>query len=632
MSIDLRTLFPPPGAAPQPPTRGLGDVLPRAPQALRALVRTNEIWLTVLAGLIGVAGGLLVLAISIATQLMHAALFELPAGQRLSGIDHVNPIRAVLVPALGGLLVGGFGLLITRWRSRRIIDPIEANALYGGQMSLAESAALALHTILSSGVGASVGLEAGYTQIGGAVASRAGRAFMLRRSDLRLMVGCGAAAAIAAAFDSPLTGAFYAFELVIGTYTLATLAPVVVAAIASVLTVQLIPFGANLHGGYEMHAVMSIRPIDYIAVLGLSLVSAGAGVLIMYAATMAEALFRRTSIPHWLRPCVGGLCVGLLALITPEVLGAGHGALQKELDATNPLWWLTIVLILKSIASAISIGSGFRGGLFFASLFLGSVLGNLFAGGLVELQATPQLPGLVGPVVGMSALAVAIIGGPLTMTFLALETTESIVVAAAVLAASVVTSLVVRRTFGYSFATWRFHLRGEAIRSAVDIGWVRNLTVARMMRREVRTVRADTTLEAFRRDFPLGVATRVVALDEAGRYAGLVLLAEAHAEPPQAKTVGEITRLRDAWLLPQMTITEAVDTFGKTEADALVVVDTPETRRVLGDLTEPYTLRRYSEELERRRQELSGEDERMAHRTRTATDVAAPVASSTVRR
>src|SRR5579875_1566310 len=110
----------------------------------------------------------------------------------------------------------------------------------------------------------------------------------------------------------------------------------------------------------------------------------------------------------------------------------------------------------------------------------------------------------------MSGVATAIVGGPLTMAFLALESTGSLPLTVAVLAASVVSALTVRRTFGYSFATWRFHLRGEAIRSAVDIGWVRNLTVGRMMRRDMRTVRSDTTIAAFKRQIPLGATDRVI--------------------------------------------------------------------------------------------------------------------------
>ncbi len=152
------------------------------------------------------------------------------------------------------------------------------------------------------------------------------------------------------------------------------------------------------------------------------------------------------------------------------------------------------------------------------------------------------------------------------MGFLALETTGSLPLTVAVLAACVISSLTVRRTFGYSFATWRFHLRGEAIRSAVDIGWMRNLTVGRMMRREVRTVRSDTPLASFRRDFPLGATDRVVVVDDNGRYAGIVLVAEAHTqserpadkapEPSQTCCTTAATVL-----LPQMTIKEAVAMF-----------------------------------------------------------------------
>jgi len=583
------------------------DVEIVAPQSLRALVRSDEFGLTLLAAFVGVAAGLLVIAMSAASQEMHVLLFDLLPGQRLSASDRVDTLRALLVPSLGGLIVGLTIWAASRWRPRRAVDPIEANALYGGRMSVSDSVLLMLQTVLSNGFGASVGLEAGYTQIGSATASRVGRSFVLRRNDLRILVGCGAAAAIAAAFDAPLTGAFYAFELIIGTYSLATLAPVVGAAIASVLTVQLVPGGSLLHGGYEMVMPAGIEPVDYIAVVFLGIIAALAGIVIMRGVTLTENLFRVSRVPAWARPGLGGLVVGLLALISPAVLSGGHGAVANVIAGEVPLTWLAILLLLKSVASAVSIGSGFRGGLFFASLLLGAMLGKLFAGGLAALGSTVTLPAIVGAIVGMTSFAVAIVGGPLTMTFLALETTGSLRVTAAVLVAAVVTSLTVRRIFGYSFATWRFHLRGEAIRSAVDIGWMRNLTVGRMMRRDVRTVRANTTLAAFRRDFPLGAATQIIAVDDTGRYAGIILLAEAHAEPTKAEKVSDLLRLPTAMLLPQMTVKEAVAMFGETESDALAVVDALETRRVLGLLTEQHTMRRYTEELERRRQELFGE-------------------------
>ena len=578
-------------SAPVRPRRTLSGFVLHAPQMLRALVRTDEIWLSVLAAFIGVIAGFCVTGMTLSTQWVHRILFHLGPHERLSGQAEVEPLRAVFGPTLGGLAVGLLAIAVLKWWPRRAVDPIEANALYGGRMSLNDSLVVVAQTMLSNSVGASVGLEAGYTQIGAALASRLGRMFRVRRNDLRLLVGCGAAGAIAAAFNAPLTGAFYAFELVIGTYSLATLAPVVVAAISAVSVVRLlIPDEYVL----DVRVPTGIEPSAYAPILAMGIICALGGILIMRGVTLTESLFNRSRVPLWLRPAIGGLVVGVLALMSPQVLSSGHAALQVSLDAPYSLSHIAVLILLKAVASAVSLGSGFRGGLFFASLFLGALLGKLFAAALAALTVVPAIPTVVCALVGMSALAVAVVGGPLTMAFLALEATGSLPLTVAVVAAAVISALTVRRTFGYSFATWRFHLRGEAIRSAVDIGWVRTLTVGRMMRREIRTVRGDTTLAAFRRDIALGATTRVH-------------VPEAHAADTRAKTLMDLLHNEDDVLLPQMTIKDAVQMFETAEADALVVVDGPETRRVIGILTEQYALRRYSEELDRRRRDISGE-------------------------
>uniref|UniRef100_A0A8J4M755 Chloride channel protein n=1 Tax=Acidicaldus sp. TaxID=1872105 RepID=A0A8J4M755_9PROT len=584
--------------------RQWGEIVLHAPQTLRALVRADELWLVLLAALVGCAAGLLVVIMNVATLEMHRLLFLLYGHERLSGMNALDRGRAVLVPSIGGLAFGLAGLVIARFWPRRAVDAIEANALYGGRMSLNDSVIVTLQTIFSNGVGASIGLEAGYTQIGAAIGSRLGRSFRVRRNDLRLLVGCGAAGAIGAAFNAPLTGAFYAFELVIGTYSIATLAPVVAASIAAIAVDRWL-LGDT--GGFDLILPSNIPPFDYVPVLALGMICALLGIAIMRAVTLTEELFRKSRVPPWLRPAVGGLLLGLMALITPQILSSGHAALHLGINAPYSLQFLALLVVLKALATTISIGSGFRGGLFFASLFLGGMLGKLFAAVLAAVTVSPMLPGVVCAVVGMSGLATAIVGGPLTMAFLALESTGSLPLTIAVLAASVVSALTVRRTFGYSFATWRFHLRGEAIRSAVDVGWMRNLTVGRMMRREVRTVRADTPIANFRRDFPLGAEQRVVVVDQSDRYAGIVQVAEAHAVDVNISQVGETLHYTDQFLLPQMSVKDAISAFEQSESDALAVVDNRESRRVIGLLTEQYALRRYSEELDRRRRDLSGE-------------------------
>jgi CIC family chloride channel protein len=575
-----------------------------APQTLRALVRANELWLVVLAGVVGAIAGVMVFLMTAAAQILHVVLFHIDIDQHLSALSHVEWHRALLVPPLGGLLLGGLTWLAAHRWPRRAVDAIEANALFGGRMSLSDSVLVVVQTIISNGVGASLGLEAGYTQIGSGIASKIGRSFRVRRSDLRLMVGCGAAGAIAAAFNAPICGAFYGFELVIGTYTLASFAPVLVASLISLAVLHLLG-----HAPFELQLyIPHLRPVDYPSILLLGMFCALIGIAIMFGVTVIEGVFRRLRLPVLLRPLLGGAVVGMLALLTPAVLSSGHGAIGMMISAPFPLYWVALLVLLKSVASAFSIGSGFRGGLFFASLFLGALAGRLFAGAEQLFMPGSAVPLVPAAVVGMSAMATAIVGAPLAMSFLALEATSSLPMTMAVIGAVVVSSLTVRRTFGYSFATWRFHLRGEAIRSAVDIGWMRSLTVGRMMRRQVRTVRAATPLSVFRRDFPLGSTQRVLVVDAQDRYAGIIYVDEAHAQERKGgETVGDLLHHCNDVLLPQMTVKDAITAFEGAESDALVVVDGAESRQVVGLLTEAYALRRYTDELDRSRRELSGE-------------------------
>ncbi len=219
----------------------------------------------------------------------------------------------------------------------------------------------------------------------------------------------------------------------------------------------------------------------------------------MRGVTLVERLVQASGLPRAAAPPFGACAFGALALLaTPQVLSGGHGALHMHFAAEGQghgIAALAALFAAKATASAISIGSGFRGGLFFASLFLGAIAGKLFAALAPELVpplAQFGLTPLAYAVFGMSALAVAIIGGPLTMTFLALEVTGSLPITGVVLAAVIASSLTVRKTFGYSFATWRFHLRGESIRSPHDVGWIRSLTVGRLMRRDPGTVAVET--------------------------------------------------------------------------------------------------------------------------------------------
>src|SRR6195256_1586402 len=326
-----------------------------APRRLRAFVRAHETSLVVLAALIGTIAGLVVLAMSVAVAALHALLFNISIRERLSSQASIETLRAVLVPSFGGLLLGLAFLLLLRWRPAREIDPIEANALHGGRMSFRGSVIVALQTIWSSGVGASVGLEAGYTQLASGLAASLGRAFHLRRADQRIMVGCGAAAAISGAFGAPLAGAFYAYELVIGGYTPASLTPVGVAAVAGYFVT---------HGFTELSLGIGVGAIGDVLGRGLAIaallgiLAALFGIVIMRGVALCETLLSKTGIWLPLRPALGGLAVGLLALLTPQVISSGHGALHLAGIVSMPLAAIAAVFVLKAVASGDTLGGG----------------------------------------------------------------------------------------------------------------------------------------------------------------------------------------------------------------------------------------------------------------------------------
>ena len=586
-----------------------GKVASARPRSILGADRLRGVFILMLAAGIGVVSGLTVSALGGLTRQLHTQLFNLPEDSLLSAQSVLSPPALALIPAAGGLLMGLSLILARRFRTRPPVDPIEANAVHGGRMSFRESMIVAAQTVISSSFGASVGLEAGYTQINSALASHFAVRLKLRRNEVRMLVGCGAAGAISAAFNAPLTGAFYGFEIIIGVYSASLLAPVMISALAASLTASRL--GAP-ETAIDFGHLVALRLSDVLPFLALGFIGGGAAIAIMWLVTLLESGFTRIKCPPPLRPAIGGLAVGAMALITPQVLSSGHGALHLQLTENVPILAVAVLFVLKSLASIVSLGSGFRGGLFFASLFLGVLLGKLFAAGLIASGLAPHLDPELGALVGMASLAVGVVGGPLTMTFLVLETTGDLGISAAVLAASVMSSFLVRETFGYSFSTWRLHMRGENIRGAHDVGRMRSLVVSAMMRKDLRTLSEDTTLAAFCESFPLGSTERVIALDGKGRYAGVVLVADAHhalahliEDEPQ--TIAGLLRYTDTMLSPAMTAKEAAELFAASSSEELAVVDNPERRRVVGLLTEAYLLRRYAEELDKGWKDLTGE-------------------------
>ncbi|MEE4450967.1 chloride channel protein [Novosphingobium resinovorum] len=567
----------------------------------RQRLRSSEMAFIVLALIAGLAAGWLTNLQGFIAHTLQQILYGI-GNNRLSALGEIRNWWRLLALPLGGLVLVAMAHFL-KGRRRAPIDVVEANALHSGRIPFIDNLVISVQTIISNGAGASVGLEAAYAQMGGGVASVLGQWFKLRRSDMRTLVGAGAGAAVGAAFGAPLAGAFYAFEIVIGTYTPAAIAPVVAAALGAAFVTRALGVEPYL---IATAADRTLTTGDYFIYTILGLACALVGIAMMRLVTFAEQKMQGVSgrIARW-KPVIGGFLLMPLAMVTPQTLSAGHGAMHLNIAMQPALQFLVTVLVLKVLASAISIAFGFRGGLFFASLFIGSLVGLIFA-------ALASMAGIAldindAALVGMSALAVSVVGGPMTLAMLMLETTHDFALMGVVLTASLVSSALTRETFGYSFSTWRLHVRGSIIRSPRDIGWMLALTAGRIMRKDWKSAAASLSVADFRAQVPLGSTSKAILLDDEGHYAGIVATASAYNPELAPDTqVGTLATLQANTLSPVTDIRAMLKAFDLAVADELAVVDG--VGNVVGVVTERHARRRYFEEIEASQRELFGEN------------------------
>lgn len=576
--------------------------------SLRKLLRDNTFVLVVAAACVGAASGAIASLMILISETAHQYLFGLNAGERLSSALNLSPTQVIFIVTLGGVLVGATYLHQSRLR-HVIVDPIEANALYGGRMSFRDSAFVALQSVLSSGFGLSLGIEGGFTQAAGAVGSKIGQFLNRRRHDVRMLVGAGCAGGIAGAFAAPFAGAAYGFELIVGSYTVATLSPVVAAAVAGHLASRLLV-------GHSYHIPLSPNGFgsDGYAILALFL-GVACGLLsvgLMRCVTGVERIFRQSKMRDVFRPAAGGLLVGVMAIFVPHLLGSGHDAMALILNNEWPVKLLAIVLAGKIVASALSLGSGFRGGLFSTSLFLGAATGAI--AGNVGVTAGVVAPNDVAIIslVGMASFGAAVVGAPMAMALLAIEVTGDLTVVEPVLLGVLAATLTVRQVFGYSFATWRFHLRGEAILGGEDVGWARQTTARDLMRRDLNTVPITMSLADFCARFPVGSTKYVAVADQKAAYVGLVDVAALHVDQLTENPDATLEDLKSSfehsndWVMASTRFDMLVRLFEQRETERLIIVDNDTSKHALGYITEAFALRRYRQELEARQREIFG--------------------------
>ena len=461
--------------------QALKRLLVQARAFRRQIVWREGLTLFFLAVAIGIASGLASIAFRTLLGVTQFLFYGSMSERLASRLAELAWWQVALGPALGGLLIG-FMLkhLLGGKRAEGVPHVMEAAALRGGRMNLDSAIRSAIVSACSLGVGASTGREGPVVHLGGALASRVAQALHLPANASRSLLGCGVAAAVAASFNAPIAGVFFALEVVVGHYALSAFAPVVLASIAGTMVSRAYygDYPAFVLPNYEITTVFELPAF---ALLGVT--SAVVAGLFLLSVRIAERLFDIVDPPIVLRPALAGLCIGLIAVAFPHVLGVGYEGTDAAINEQLTLGLMFLLIIAKNIASAISLAGGFGGGVFSPSLFLGAMTGGVF--GILATGVFPEMSGSHGAytLVGMGAVAGAVLGAPISTILIVFEMTGDYELTVAVMVGVVVCVTLVQQFIGGSYFDWQLAARGINLESGRDVGLLSEMYVADVMKR-----------------------------------------------------------------------------------------------------------------------------------------------------
>ncbi|MCH6587471.1 MAG: chloride channel protein [Proteobacteria bacterium] len=579
--------------------------------ALRRVTRNVQVILSLLAVAIGLTAGLA--AIGFRTIIDHVQRFGFGFGgeQMVTLVSALPGWRILLVPTAGGLLIGLFvHFFMPGRRPQGVAEVIEANALRGGRMPLAVGLKAALVSAVSIGAGASVGREGPVVHLGASLGAWASKRLHLGRTASRTLLGCGVAAAVAASFNAPIAGTFFALEVVVGHYALTAFAPIVIAAVIGTMVSRM------YYGDFPAFILPKATTIasfwEFPAFALLGVVCAVMAIIFMRSIMWTEDMMDRTPVPRWARPALGGLAVGVIALVYPHVLGVGYEATDAALSGLYPLGLLVALVALKMAATAISLGCGFGGGVFSPSLFIGAMIGGAY--GILATSAFPDLSSGHGAytIIGMGAVAGAVLGAPISTILMVFELTNDYAITIAVMIATSIASLITQQTRGHSFFTWQLARRGIAVKGGQDVGLLRTIKARDLITKNFETVAPEAPIATVRERLQRAPWGELFVTDADGHLSGVITFSDLHdaafdTSLDATLVADDVARKHPTVLLADDDLESALGAYGASGETNLPVVEDREAMRLVGVAPQHEVMLAYQRALDQPRAEARGE-------------------------
>lgn len=441
------------------------SVLKRLPTALINWIKPNldtfkhskalTIW--ILSLIIGAAVGVAAILFRELIGLVQLPWLGNRSEDTLTAAQNVSRIWLFIAPVIGGIIVGQLLQFLNARRTGNVSDVIEARTTSGRNLSLGQGIWSAVISAISLGSGASAGREGPVVHLGATLAGFIAHRRRLPEWCSKTLLAAGVASAISASFNAPIAGVLFAHEVILQHYAMRSFVPIVIASTVGTVLSRLW-FDEATTFLIPVYQITSYWEFPAFALLGM--VCAIVAVLFQFTLFSADYVARGIKMRIWMRPIVGGIAIGIMALFLPHILGVGYEVTDKMLWNQLPLWLLFTLIIAKTLATAITLASRFGGGIFSPALFLGAATGGAF--GLIAGNIFPDLASSGGlyAILGMGAVAGAVLGAPISTTMIVFELTGGYGLSIALLLCVAIAHGVNQAVHGHSYFHWQLEMRG----------------------------------------------------------------------------------------------------------------------------------------------------------------------------
>lgn len=514
----------------------------------------------------------------------------------------------LIIPAGGAIVVG----LIIYYFSREakghgVPEVMEAIAIRNGVIRARVVISKVVASALTIGSGGSVGREGPIIQTGSAIGSVMGQLFKLSKRRMETLVGCGAAAGITAAFNTPIAGAMFAVEIILGDFAVSQLSPIVISSVTATAVSR------ALYGNYPAFLVPKYELVHWLELIPYALLGLIAGaVAILFIKTLyfCEDKFDAIKIPDFYKTTVGALMVGGIGIFFPQIFGVGYAAITRALYGQMAVWLLFGLIFLKILASSLTLGSGSSGGIFAPSLFMGAMTGGFFGSIVHKLFPTITAGPGAYALVAMSAVVASTTHAPITAILIIFEMTGDYKIILPLMIATII-SLVTAKFQEDSIYTLKLKKRGINIHQGKEINVLKSMKVKDVMRRSIEILSPDTSMTNVIEKFMTSEHNEFYIKDDSGRIVERISQVELGTIAPQYETLKDFVLAKDI-AIPNLVVANEKDNldyvmrqFGKENISEIPVVSSSDPTKILGTVWRLDVITAYNKEILKR--DLVGE-------------------------